>query len=219
MRTPWRGLACGWVLLVAGCSGTTPTLRGVPEQGIAAVLIGGRFLAPSGETLSGELSLNLEGEGGRRAEVYRLAVRPGQNLLYQIEPGLYRLGPTRSLLGRPQAQLEVRIEGGLYRIPFPRDILRTPALDVKPKKIVPIGIVEVRLEPPLPGRPPSVKVRLDDSAQTRRRIVQDVIREMMDPAAPAKTRESAVAWSRALQNSLLELLSEDERPPLYKAAP
>ena len=144
---------------------------------------------------------------------------PRKSLLYQVEPGLYRLGPTRGLFGFHQPLLKVRVEEGTYRLPFPRDILRKPALDIKPKKIVSIGVFEVKIEPALPGRAPAVKVRLDDSVEARRQAVQDIIREMMDPTVPLADRESAVAWSRALQNSLMELVSETERAPLFTPAP
>ncbi len=64
-----------------------------------------------------------------------------------------------------------------------------------------------------------VKVTLDDSLTSRRQIVQDIIHEMMDPAVATEKRDSAVAWSRALQNTLMELFSENERAPLYKSGP
>ncbi|MDD5656249.1 MAG: hypothetical protein PHF00_03240 [Elusimicrobia bacterium] len=206
-------------VLAAGCAGSVPKLRGIPEQGMAAVIVGGRFLLPTGETSGGSLYLNLEGEGGRRAEVYRLPIRPRQTLLYQVEPGLYRLGPTRNFLGFYQPILKARVEDQIFRIPFPRDILRQSAFDLKPKGIVAIGVFEVRVEPALPGRRPTLKVRLDDSLDARRGIVQNVVREMMDPKVPAKNRESAIAWARALQNALMNLVSETERAPLFKAGP
>lgn len=205
--------------LTAGCSGTVPRLRGTPAQGMAAVLVGGRFLLPTGETSGGRLHVNLEGEGGRRAEVYRLPIRPREVLLYQIEPGKYRLAPTRGLLGFHQPMLKVRVEDRVFRIPFPRDILRHDAYDIQPKKIVSIGIFEATVEPALPGRRPTLKVRLDDSIEARRAVVQSVIHEMMDPNVPTANRESAIAWARALQNTLMTLVSETERAPLYKAGP
>jgi hypothetical protein len=206
-------------VLAGGCSGTIPTKGGLPEQGISAVIVSGRFLTPTGETQSGRIFVNLDGEGGKRAESYRLPIRPRQSLLYQVEPGLYRLSPTRNIFGFRQPILKVRIEGKNYFIPFPRDILRKAPLDIKPKRIVSIGVVEVHLQPALPGQTPTVKVRLDDSIAARRQIVQDIIHEMMDPATATDDRESAVAWSRALENSLMDLLSETERTPLYKSGP
>ena len=213
---PWLAV-CGAVWLGAGCSGSIPKRGGLPEEGIAAVVVGGRFITAAGETQSGILYLNLEGEGGRQAETYRLPILPHQSLLYQVEPGIYRLSVTRNWLGFAQPILKVRIAGGAYRLTFPRDILHKAAFDIQPRKIVSIGIFEVRLEPTLPGRPPMAKVHLDDSVAARRQIVQDIIHEMMDPTVAPAARESAVAWSRALQNSLMELLAETERAPLYKS--
>jgi hypothetical protein len=53
----------------------------------------------------------------------------------------------------------------------------------------------------------------------RRKVVQDTIREMMDPTHSLDTRESIVSWSRALQNSLLDILAEEDHRPLYTPAP
>ena len=153
-------LACA-AALASGCSGTVPKLRGAPEQGVSAVLVGGRFVLPTGETGTGRLSVNFEGEGGRRAEVYRLPIRPRETLLYQVEPGLYRLSPTRGLFGFHQATLKVRVEDATYRLPFPRDILRKQAYDIKPKKIIAIGVFEAMVQPALPGQRPTIKVRLE----------------------------------------------------------
>ena len=42
-------------LALAGCSGTAPRLNGLPEQGMSAVIIGGRFILPTGETKTATL--------------------------------------------------------------------------------------------------------------------------------------------------------------------
>ena len=42
-------------LALAGCSGTAPRLNGLPEQGMSAVIIGGRFILPTGETKNGRI--------------------------------------------------------------------------------------------------------------------------------------------------------------------
>ena len=50
MRNALATAMCGAALLLgAGCAGTVPKLRGVPEQGMAAVIVGGRFFVPTGE--------------------------------------------------------------------------------------------------------------------------------------------------------------------------
>ncbi len=197
-------------LLAAGCSGTAPQLRGAPDRGMAAVLVSGRFIAPSGETQSGRLALDLESMPGSSGEIYRLEILPKKNLLYQIEPGNYRLGPTRGIFGSPHAALTVSIEGKDYRVPWPSDITDHAVLPAPRKKIVPIGVFEVRLEPALPRQDPVIHVRLDDSLEARSRMVQDIIHEMMNPALAPEDRESAIAWSQELQNSLMELTTSSE---------
>lgn len=204
--------------LLAGCAGSVPRAGGVPIPGMSGLLIGGRFLLPTGETRNGRLVINLEGEGGRLAEVYRLPVYAKQAVLYQIEPGLYRVTPARNRFGLYGQTVKVRMDGRTYHAPFPRELLRIGAMDARSRKIIPLGVIEAKLSAALPGQKPILKVRLDDSIAARRQLVQDVIRDMMDPNTPLETREGAIAWSRALENSLMELLSESERHPLYKKA-
>ncbi len=208
------------ILLLLACSGTVPERNGPPEQAIAAILIGTRYVLPTGETRNGRMSLNFESEGGRQAEIYRLPLNGGgENFLYLLEPGTYRIMPTRSSFGFHQMTLKAVIEGRAYRIPFPRELLRLPAYDVKPSRILPLGILEYKIQAALPGQGSRIAVRLDDSVEARRKIVQEVIRDMMDPRRATDVRESAIAWTRSLQNSLLELLAEEEKRPNYKPAP
>ncbi len=204
---------------LAACSGTVPERNAPPEQAISAILLGTRFLLPTGETRGGRTVINFESEGGRQAEVYRLPVSGGENFLYLIEPGVYRVMPARSLFGFHQAVMKATIEGRSYRIPFPRELLRLPAYNVKPSRILPMGILEYKIQAALPGQPSRIAVRLDDSVDARRKIVQETIRDMMDPRRSTDVRESAIAWTRSLQNSLLELLAEEEKRPAYKPAP
>jgi hypothetical protein len=177
-----------------------------------------RTILPSGETRNGRITVNFESEGGRQAEVYRLPLRGGENYLYLIEPGIYRLAPTRSLIGLYQPTMHVVIEDRTYSLPFPRDLLRQHAYEIKPGKITAMGSLEAKVMPALPGQKPKIQVRLDDSTQARRNVVQSAIRDMMDPRKSLEVRESALAWSRALQNSLMELLAEDEQRQIFKPA-
>jgi hypothetical protein len=136
-----------------------------------------------------------------------------------VEPGTYRLAPGRSLLGFPTAKMTVVISGRSYSVPFPRQILRLNQYRVKPDKVLAVGILEAKLLPALDGRAPEIRVRLDDSAQARRGLVQEEIRQMMDPARSSDARDGAVSWSRGLQNSLMDILAEEDHQPLYQPAP
>ena len=206
--------------LLSACRGTVPSVDEPPELGYASVLIGCKIILPTGETSAGALALNLEAtEESRSKEVYRLPLVPGAPLLYQVEPGTYKLAPTRGLFGRHKPRLTVTVEGRRYRVPFPREILRAPALVAKPVKIVAVGIVEATVTGRTPGREPTLKIRLDDSVDSRRSLVQDIIRAQMNPAAAAQTRSSAIAWTRALEQTLSELLTETRRAPAFRADP
>jgi hypothetical protein len=206
-------------LTLAACRGTVPDRDAPPEQRISAIVIGARFILPSGETRNGSMAVNLETDGGSSAEVYRLPLKGAENFLFLVEPGVYRLAPTRSVFGFYQPSMSVVIEGRRYRVPFPRDMQRLNAYTIKPSKILALGVLEVRVLPALPGRKPEVRMRLDDSVLSRRKVVQDTIREMMDPTSTSEARESSISWSRALQVSLMDILSEEEHRPLYTPAP
>ena len=214
-----RTIPLAAALWLAACQGTVPDRDAPPEQAISAVVIGARMILPSGETRNGTTAVNLETDGGSRAEVYRLPVKGGENFLYLVEPGTYRLAPTRSLFGFYQPQMTVVIEGRRYRLPFPRDIQRLDAYTIKPSRILALGILEARVLPALPGRQPEIRVRLDDGVAARRKVVQDVIHAMMDPTRSVESRESAISWSHALQSSLMDILSEETHRPLYTPAP
>lgn len=213
-----RPLLAACVLALAACRGSVPERNAPPEQAISAILIGCKTILPSGETRNGRIVANFESEGGRQAEVYRLPLKGGENYLYLIEPGTYRLAPTRSIFGFYQPTMKVVIEGRAYVLPFPRDLLRQHAYEIKPGKITAMGSLEATVMPALPGQKPTIRVRLDDSTQARRDVVQNTIRDMMDPRKPSEVRESSIAWSRALQNSLMELLAEEQSRQLYKPA-
>lgn len=213
-----RSLVLAGLLLAAACRGTVPDRNAPPEQAISAILIGCKTILPSGETRNGRIVVNFESEGGRQAEVYRLPLNGGENYLYLVEPGIYRIAPTRSIFGFYQPVMNVVIEGRTYSLPFPRDLLRQHAYEIKPGKITSMGSLEAKVMPALPGQKPTIRVRLDDSPQARRNVVQSSIRDMMDPRKSSEVRESTIAWSRALQNSLMELLAEEEQRQLYKPA-
>ena len=114
--------------------------------------------------------------------------------------------------------LTVKLEGSTYKVPFPRTSCAN-RLRPQAQKIIAIGIVEAKLSTALPGQKAALRVRIDDSIDARRSLVQDLIHEMMDPSASLEVREGAISWSRALETSLMDLLSESQRSPLYKPAP
>ena len=204
------------LLLAGGCRGTVPVLDGPPEAGISAVLIGCRITLTTGDTSSGQAAINLEGEESN-GETYRLPLEPQRTLLYTVEPGVYRLTPTRGLFGGHQDQLKVVIEGRKYYVPFPRDILRKAPIDIKPRKIVALGVLELKLTR-LPGHEAALRVNLDDSVESRRNLVQREIRLMMDPKATENDRSSALAWTRALEQQLSAVVSEGQRAPAFRPA-
>lgn len=213
-----KAAAIAVMLLLSGCRGSIPSREGIPDRVMGAVAIGGRIILPTGETREGEMALNLEGEGGRQAEVYRLPIRLKRSTLYQIEPGVYHLSPTRSSFGFHQPNITVRIESQTYKIPFPKDILRKAPITVKPGRAVPLGILEARVIAPLPGQDPTVKLYLNDGIQARRALVEELIHNMMDSSMPLGEREHAISWSRSLENSLVEIAAEVEKPALFKPA-
>lgn len=213
----WRLAVVSLAVGAAGCSGTVPRFEGTPERNIGGIIIGARGIVATGETRYGGATLNLEGEGGRRAHIYRLPIKFGEPKLFRIEPGTYRLAPERSNLGYHRKYLEVMVEGRIYRLPFPRDIMRKDDIKVPQRKIVPLGIIEARIVPALPGKKPELRIRFDDSLKTRRRLVEDMIRKMTDPRVPLKERQSVLSWAKALDRALMNLAAQRKKSPLFKS--
>jgi hypothetical protein len=181
-----------------------------------AIILSSRLLLPSGETRNGLIHINFESEGVDHPEIYRLPVRGGESILYLVEPGTYRFAPTRRLFGSVEPELSMTIEGRSYQVPFPREFLRLDPFLIKPKKILTLGVIEIRILPSLPGQTPEIRLKLDDSVTARKKIIQELIKDMTDSNRPTEARDSAIAWSRALQNSLIDILSEIDQRPLYK---
>jgi hypothetical protein len=212
-----RAAAAAAALLLAGCAGTIPDRDAPPERGFAAVLIGARLLVPGGESRDGMAAIDLETKQ-EGPDAYELPMHAADVALFRVEPGVYGLAPTRSIFGTSRPDLTVRIDDRVYRTPFPRELMR-PSYDARPRKVTVVGVLEVQVLPALPGQPPQVRARLDDSPAARRELVQGMIRTMMDPTQSAAARDSAVSWSHALQEALVSVLAEETRRPLYQTAP
>lgn len=208
-----RALPLVFAAALLGCRGTTPDVFAPAALGFGAILVRGRIVLPEGETRDGMMWMNFESAG----ETYRLPILPGETSLERVEPDVYRLHPTRNALGFVQANLRVRIAGRHYYVPFPRDILRKDPVEVRPTKVVALGVVEARLLPIMRGRAPRVEIRLDDSNETRRRLIEDMIAKMMDAKTSHEVREATVSWTRALEQALVLVQGENERKRSYKA--
>ena len=202
------------LMLLISCSGSRPVRYGDFKFGYAGVLVRGRILTPTGETENGRMALNLESS----SEKYRLEFEPGMTTLLRIEPDHYRLHPTRNFFGLIQEDLTVVIAGRKFTVPFPRDIMRLTPVEAKPKRLIPLGILEAKLLPIKKGHQPKVIVRLDNGIAARREIVEDMIKKMMDPKSKLKTRDSTVTWSRALEKALIDIQGEEETALSYKPA-
>ncbi|MFA5139794.1 MAG: hypothetical protein WC728_11240 [Elusimicrobiota bacterium] len=201
------------LLLGCGCRGTLPERFGEARLGFGAVLIRGRFILPTGEDRRGWVTLNLESETGER---YRLRFQAGETSLLMVEPDFYRLHPARNPFGFVKNTLTVRLGRDAWRVPFPRDILRKAPLDVKPTRLVPIGVLEVRFLPIKKGEMGKIVIHLDDSVAARRGLVEEMVTKMMDSKAPIETRRSAISWVRALEQALVLIQGEHPTTPGYK---
>lgn len=199
-------------LLACACAGSRPERFAESNFGFSGLLVRGRILTPTGEMKEGRLVLNVEGD----AERYRVDFEPGVTTVLRVEPDVYRLHPTRNLFGLVQRDLSVRIAGRSFRVPFPRSILRKEAIDLKPTRVAAVGVLEARLLPIERGAKPKIEVRLDDSVEARRALVQETIEMMMDPKVPVTIRGAAVSWTRALERALIDLASEEQARPAFK---
>lgn len=192
---------------LAACRGSVPR-RDVPREAAhAAVLGGARVLVDGVEAADGSVSVNLESEDS--GEAYRLALTAGPATPLLVEPGTYRWSPVRSLLGFRRAYLEVSAGGRRWRAPFPEGMSAAAPLRLASGGIVSLGVVEARVglggDASSPAEP---LARLDDGPEARRGLVQGAVRAMMDPSRPEAARESAISWSRALEEELMRVAAK-----------
>ncbi|MBI4346719.1 MAG: hypothetical protein HY553_07675 [Elusimicrobia bacterium] len=195
-----------------GCQGSIPPSRGDGRFGYGAILVRGICKTPAGETRRARLALNFESDDHR----YIIPFTAGMTSLYVVPAGTYRLMPLRGPFGITERTLGIVIENRALRVPFPRDVLRKDVFVVKREHVVPIGILEVEAEREPGERRMKVKVRLDDSRNARRRLVQDKIASMMDARVPADQREEAVNWTAALDQALVTVESDPDIRAPYK---
>lgn len=203
------------IVLLLGCQGSTPPRNTTPTAvSNAAVLLRAKLSLPSGEIRSGYIDIDIESD----ANDYRLRALPGTTL-YVIEPGAYHFSPARGLFGSVKNELVINFNGRSKPITFPLSLLRHDSFDVKPHHIVSIGILEARLENVSGSLEPEVSFRLVDDPTTRKSLVEDMIHKMMDKNLDPDTRDTAVVWSRALEESLVELQEVQDASPSYKPGP
>jgi hypothetical protein len=218
-RTTAIGLLACAGILASGCRAGTPVFDEGPEHRYAAVVIGSRIVLPTGETNTGGLMLDLEGEGGREANSYRLEIPAGRSMLYPVEPGIYRLTPTRSIFGWHQSQMRITADDFVYKTPFPPQIMRKSAIDLRPKKVISLGIIEARFVADPVKKEARIVVRIDESVAARREAVQQIIHDMASAETPAEERDRDFAWAGSLEDCLIGLQAENEQKPLFKSSP
>lgn len=199
-------------LLAAGCQGSVPPLKGDANIGYGAVIVRGQVTTPTGETTRARLSLNLESESHR----FIVPFVAGETTLYVVPPGTYRLMPQRAAFGVVDKGLTLSIENRMFRVPFPRDILRLDSFEVRPHKVVPLGILRISARRDPGDRKVDVQVSLDTSKDARRQLVQDKIAHMLDSHVSPYIRDAAIAWTHALDEALVRVESDPGIRPAYK---
>jgi len=204
-------LAC----MVAGCQGSAPARNGAATSiSNSAVLVRARLSLPSGELHSGFIDFDIESD----VRNYRLRALP-ETTLYVVEPGAYRFSPVRGLFGKVKDELRLDFNGRTHTIAFPLSLLRHNSIVVKPHRIVSIGIVEAKLERVSGSLEPKVSFSLVEDRTTQKSLVEDMIHKMMDKNVEPEMRETAVAWSRALQEAMVQLQEVQDASPTFKPGP
>ncbi len=194
---------------LAACRGSVPIAGEEPQQGLAAVVIGAQFAAAGSPTNDGKTAVALKSADGR---TYRLYLSAGQTVLYQMDPGLYRLAPVPEPFGAPGRFLHARIDGRDYQTPFPQEFVNSQPINAKAGRIAVLGLLKIKLSAPLPGRGPFLSADLANFAEDKRALVQNLISRMMDPTAPASVRQNALAWLNPLEKALMSLAAQPQTP-------
>lgn len=207
----WAWLAAA-ATLVAACQGSVPSLHGGGKGGYGAIIVRGRATTPSGETYRARLSLGFESDEMH----YVIPFTPGHATMYIVEPGKYRITPLRGPFGIPLDTLDVVVEGRSLSAPFPRNILRLDEIEVRPRHVVPIGVLNVNVVRQPGQRRLRVEADLDTSKDKRRRLVEEKVQQMLDPRVDSDERDTAVNWNTALDEALLTVQSAPDLRPAFK---
>ncbi len=205
-------LAIVTLIFLLGCQGSVPANQSDPGAGGSAVLLRGRFLLPSGEINDGSVAINLESDQAS----YQLTTLPKQTQFYAVKPGSYRIAPVRNILGNAQDELVIDFNHESYRVPFPHEWLDHAPIIVQPGSIASIGILEARLSPAGSSGESQMTIRWFDDVQSRRELVQDMIRVAVDPKVSPDTSHNATNWSMALDRALIELQQSNDSAPSQK---
>ena len=208
----WAWLAAAG-FVCAACQGSVPSLHGTGKSGYGAIIVRGQATTPSGETRRARMALGFESDQMR----YLIPFTPGHATMYVIEPGRYRVTPARGPFGISLDTLDVVVEGRSLSAPFPRDILRLDEIEVKPRHVVPIGILKVDVARKTGERRVHVRATLDTSKDSRRRLVEEKVQQMLDPRVDSDERDTAVSWNSAIDQALLDVQSAPDLHPAFKA--
>jgi len=201
-------------LLLAGCSGTIPQINEAQRPGKAAVVASSQIEIEGGPARSGTLTLGLRGEEENSGIFYRLVLPANKTSFYEIEPGTYRLSAPLSFFGFSSNKLNFSANGQSYWAPWPQILSDKGLMVIRPGEVLSIGVLKAALW----TAPPSSSVSLDNSVQSRRALVQDVIKEM-DPTSTDDIREMSLSWMDALQSALTGILSDKGFGTSQKSAP
>ncbi len=211
----------GWVcrmftvfglVFLCGCAGTSPRTASEISPNRGAVVIAARINTPNGRAYKGGVHLTLQGIGGGSLETYDFYLPARRTLLYQIAAGAYRIEAPKNFLGVPKKTLPVIADGKKYFPDFPQALSRLKPLVVKPERTMAIGELAISVSSGSQEGPYSVSIEFKQDAKEKRRLLSQIIRDMINPEIPEDIRKSEQSWLNSLQKALTEITQRTDTP-------
>ena len=210
MKKVWAPLIP--LFFLSGCAGTSPLTTSEISPNRGAIVIAARINTPNGRAYSGGVYLTLQGIGGGSLETYRFFLPARKTMLYQIATGIYRIEAPKNFFGTPEKALTVTADGRKYFPPFPKALSQLKPLVVKPEKAIALGELDISVTPGSSESPRAASVEFHHSAKAQRRVLSQIIRDMLNPDTPENVRKSEQSWLNSLQKALTDAAQQAETP-------
>ncbi len=211
-RFPCLSFSLCLPFILCACAGTAPRTTADISPNRGAVIIAARIKTPDGLAYTGGVHLTLQGVGGGSLETYNFYLPARRTLLYQIAAGTYRIEAPKNFMGITLKTLPIVADGKKYFPAFPKSLSQLKPLVVKPEKTIVIGELDISATPATQESPRSVSIEFKHKTHDKRKLLAQIIRQMVDPEMPENVRKSEQSWINSIQKALIEVNQTTETP-------
>ncbi len=199
-------------LLLSACAGTSPRTTADISPNRGAVVIAARINTPDGRAYTGGIHLTLQGIGGESLETYNFYLPARRTVLYQIAAGTYRIEAPKNFFGITRETLPIVADGKKYFPNFPESLSQLKPFVLKPEKTIVIGELDISVTPGTKESPRSVSIEFKQGAKDKRKLLAQIIHQMLDPEIPEDIKKSEQSWLNSIQQALIAVNQKTEIP-------